>query len=75
MLPECSRFPLSRRSLLTASLASLALLAPRLDRSLRAYALLALGGIGFAYVLAQGFAIGSQGWSFDALASALTVVA
>ena len=29
MLPECSRFPLSRRSLLTASLASLALLAPR----------------------------------------------
>ena len=51
-------------------IAGFALLAPRLDRSLRAYALLALGGIGFFYVLAQGFAIGPQGWSFDSLASA-----
>jgi iron(III) transport system permease protein len=50
-------------------IAGFALLAPRLDRSLRAYALLALGGIGFAYVLTQGFAIGPRGWSFDSLAS------
>ena len=56
-------------------IAGFALLTPRVDRSLRAYALLALGGIGFVYVLAQGFAIGPQGWSFDSLAKAWSPLA
>ena len=49
-------------------LASAPLLWPRLDRGVRAYALLLLGATGFLYTLGQGFAIGAQGWSFDALA-------
>ncbi|MEP6943580.1 MAG: iron ABC transporter permease [Betaproteobacteria bacterium] len=51
-------------------LASAALLLPALDRNVRAFSLLALGGAGFLYTFAQGFAIGAQGWSFDALAHA-----
>jgi iron(III) transport system permease protein len=46
------------------------LLSSRLDRSLRAYALLILGATGFLYTLGQGFAIGAQGWSFETLARA-----
>ncbi|TMH35839.1 MAG: iron ABC transporter permease [Betaproteobacteria bacterium] len=45
------------------------LLAPRFDRSLLAHALLALGGIGFLYTLAQGFLIGSQAASLQGLAT------
>ena len=55
-----------------ATAAALGAVSPLLvwySQEARAYALLVLGGIGFAYVLAQGFAIGSQGWSFDALAN------
>ena len=47
-----------------------ALLLPRLDRNARAHGLLALGAIGFVYTLGQGFAIGPQGWSFEALSDA-----
>ena len=46
--------------------AGCALLAPRLDRWARARVLIALGGLGFLYTLAQAFAIGPHGWSFDA---------
>ena len=55
-------------------IAGCGLLSPRLDRSSRAYALITLGGVGFAYTLAQGFAIGAQGWSFDALTHARGVL-
>ena len=55
-------------------LGSAGLLSPRLDRSLRAYALLILGATGFLYTLGQGFAIGAQGWSFDTLARTLAQV-
>jgi len=51
-------------------LAASALLLPTLDRNVRAFSMLALGGAGFLYTFAQGFAIGAQGWSFDALAHA-----
>jgi len=51
-------------------LAGAALLAPGLDRNLRARALLVLGAAGFLYTFAQGFAIGAQGWSFEALTRA-----
>ena len=44
-----------------------ALLLPTLDRGVRANGLLALGGAGFVYFLAQGFLVGPQGWYFDAL--------
>ena len=47
-----------------------AFLLPHLDRNARAYGLLALGAIGFLYTLGQGFAIGPQGWSFEALSHA-----
>ncbi len=50
-----------------AVLAGSALLSPRLDRAMRAHWLLAIGGAGFVYFLAQGFLIGSQGWYFDTL--------
>ena len=43
-----------------------ALLGARLQRMTRANGLLVLGAAGFAYVLAQGFVIGPQGWSFEA---------
>ena len=43
------------------------LVAPRLPRSLHARALLLVGSVGFLYLLAQGFAIGPQGWSFPSL--------
>ncbi len=43
------------------------LLRPGLDRSTRAYGLLAIGAGGFLYFLAQGFAIGAQGWYFESL--------
>ena len=42
-----------------------ALMLPRIEATLRARSLLALGAAGFAYVVAEGFAIGAQGWSFD----------
>jgi iron(III) transport system permease protein len=47
---------------------ALALL-PSLDRRARANLLLTLGALGFVYTLAQGFAIGARGFSFDALSS------
>ena len=46
------------------------LLSPRVDRNVRAFALLTLGGVGFLYTLTQGFAIGAQGWSFESLTRA-----
>jgi iron(III) transport system permease protein len=48
-----------------------ALLRVPLSRPARANALLAIGACGFAYLLAQGFAIGAQGWSFESLGTAL----
>ncbi len=42
-----------------------------ISRLARANGLLAIGAVGFAYFLAQGFAIGAQGWSFDALGASL----
>ncbi len=48
-------------------LAGSALLAPGLERRVRANGMIAVGAAGFAYLLAQGFAIGPAGWSFDAL--------
>jgi len=42
-------------------------IASRTPSRARAAALLALGVVGFAYTLGQGFAIGPQGWYFDAL--------
>jgi len=50
-----------------ALLAGATLLARRTPRTLRASTLLALGAIGCVYLLAQGFAVGPQGWSFDTL--------
>jgi len=44
------------------------LLASGISRRLRACALLFVGAAGFVVLTAQGFAIGSQGWAFDALA-------
>ncbi|HEY1460687.1 MAG TPA: iron ABC transporter permease [Casimicrobiaceae bacterium] len=41
----------------------------RNNRGWRANALLSIGGAGFLYTLLQGFAIGAQGWSFEALAN------
>ncbi len=41
----------------------------RNNRGWRANALLCIGGAGFLYTLLQGFAIGAQGWSFEALAN------
>ena len=43
-------------------------LVPSAGRRTRADVLLALGALGFAYTLAQGFAIGARGFSFEALA-------
>jgi iron(III) transport system permease protein len=51
-------------------LSGFVLLAPALERRLRAHGLLALGTLGFAYFLAQGFAIGPQGWAFETLGGA-----
>jgi len=45
-----------------------ALLAPRLGRDSHANGLIAIGAAGFAYLLAQGFAIGPAGWNFAVLA-------
>src|SRR4029077_191256 len=45
-----------------------ALLAPRLRRKTQANGLIAIGATGFAYFLAQGFAIGPAGWNFAVLA-------
>ena len=42
-----------------------ALLGARLPRTRRANGLLMLGAAGFLYLLAQGFAIGPQGWAFE----------
>ena len=47
--------------------AGFALLAPRIGRRTRANGMIAVGAAGFAYLLAQGFAIGPAGWSFDFL--------
>ena len=47
--------------------AGFALLVPGLDRRTSANGMIAVGATGFAYVLAQGFAIGPAGWSFDVL--------
>ena len=44
-----------------------ALLAPGLDRRIRANGMIAVGATGLLYLLVQGFAIGPAGWSFDAL--------
>ena len=49
-------------------LAAAPLLAPRLDRTLRARGLLLAGAGGFFIIAAQGFAIGPHGWTFDSLA-------
>jgi iron(III) transport system permease protein len=48
-------------------LAAAALLCLPILRLTRANGLLAIGAAGFAYFLAQGFAIGAQGWAFDSL--------
>ena len=48
--------------------AAAALLAPRLGRGARANGLIAIGAAGFAWFLAQGFAIGPAGWNFAVLA-------
>jgi len=58
------------------ALAAGALLLPaRLPRRARANGLIALGGIGFTYLFAQGFAIGPRGFSFDWLATAFGPIA
>ena len=41
------------------------------ERRARAFALIAIGAIGFLYCLLQGFTIGLTGWSFESLAAAL----
>jgi iron(III) transport system permease protein len=41
------------------------------QRKTRATTLIAIGAIGFVYLLAQGFAIGPTGWSFESLATTL----
>ncbi len=51
-------------------IASACLASHRLDRGVRAHALLVLGAAGFLYTFGQGFVIGAQGWSFEALARA-----
>ncbi len=51
-------------------LASGIALRPRIMRDVRSRALLLLGATGFIYTLGQGFAIGAQGWAFDALTHA-----
>ncbi len=38
-------------------------------RRMRGAALMAVGATGFAYFLAQGFAIGARGWAFDVLSA------
>ena len=48
-------------------IAGSALLAPGLGRRSRATGMIVVGAGGFVYLLAQGFAIGPAGWSFDAL--------
>ncbi len=48
-------------------LAGSVLLAPALDRRVRANGMIAVGAAGFVFLLAQGFAIGATGWSFDFL--------
>ena len=47
--------------------AAVPLLRMRVSRPARANCLLLIGGTGFVYFLAQGFAIGAQGWSFESL--------
>jgi iron(III) transport system permease protein len=42
-----------------------------MERKARANALIAVGAIGFAYLFAQGFAIGPTGWYFESLGAAL----
>jgi len=43
----------------------------KIERKARANALLAVGAIGFVYLLAQGFAIGPTGWYLESLAGTL----
>jgi iron(III) transport system permease protein len=43
------------------------LLFPTLDRRVRATGMIAIGAIGFVYLLGQGFAIVPSGWGFDSL--------
>ncbi len=50
--------------------ASMITIVRTLERRTRATLLLALGAAGFAYTLAQGFAIGPRGWYFDTLTTA-----
>jgi iron(III) transport system permease protein len=45
-----------------------------LERRARANALLAVGATGFAYLFAQGFAIGPSGWYFESLGTVLPVL-
>jgi len=47
--------------------AGAALLSKGVPRSVRSNALLVSGALGLAYLLAQGFAIGPQGWMFESL--------
>ncbi len=51
------------------------LLVPGPRRSTHALVLIALGAAGFVYFFVQGFAIGPQGWYFEALAHALPPLA
>jgi iron(III) transport system permease protein len=53
-----------------AFLAAVALLQLPISRLARANGLLIVGASGFLYFLAQGFAIGAQGWSFETLNAA-----
>ncbi|MEO8303061.1 MAG: iron ABC transporter permease, partial [Betaproteobacteria bacterium] len=48
-----------------------ALCAPRLSRTVRANALIALGAAGAGWLFVQGFAIGPTGWYFEALSALL----
>src|SRR5215813_13250325 len=48
-------------------LAAAALLSDAASRGARSNALLALGAAGFAWLIAEGFAIGAHGWESDAL--------
>jgi len=47
----------------------------RARSAFRANALIAIGALGFIYTLGQGFAIGPQGWYFDALKNILPPLA
>ena len=56
-------------------IAATTLLAPRLARPQRARGLLAVGTLGSMWFLAQGFAIGPTGWTFDSLGGLLPPLA